>query len=274
MHNRELSPLDALQKALRLWWLIALLGIAGGLLGWLFTRFQPPRYESSVTLSVALRQKELAAADKLPMSYALQEQYLGPVLALFYSQDVEDKLVAGAEERGLDLGHADFNSQDFRIERLYSRWRIVVRSRDPQTAAALADLWADTVYAALSDANGHALNAERLKMEADLVRRCFAASDFPAANACAGTSFATLAEMDAHLAGLDAQSAAEREAAGGITFALDFSIAERAAVPTEPSLFSRSLTLSAGTAIGLLLGFILSASLPPAGTKRHDQPKK
>jgi hypothetical protein len=272
MNNREVSPLDALQKALRLWWLIALLGIAGGLLGGLFTRFQPPRYESGVTLSVALRQKELVPEDKLPMSYALQEQYLGPVLALFYSQDVEDRLVAVAEERGLAFGHADFNSQDFRLERLYSRWRIVVRSRDPQTAAALADLWADTVYAALSDANAHALAAERLKVEADLVRRCLAAGDLAAANACAGTSFTTLAEMDTHLAGLDAQSATEREAAGGITFALDFSIAGRAAVPTEPALFSRGLTLFAGTAIGLLLGFIFSVSLPT--TKRHDQPKQ
>lgn len=270
----DISPLDALKNTLHFWWLIAVLGIAGGMLGWLFTRLQPPLYEANTSLYVALRQQELVAEDQIPMSYTMQEQYLSPVLALFYNQDVEDQLVAEAEAHAIDFGHADFNSQDFRVERFYSRWQIVVRNQDPQAAAELANLWTDIFYAALAEANQQACEAGRLRAEATLLRSCIENSSFAAANTCAGTSFTDLSDMVAGLTSLEERSTSALEAARGITSALDFSITEYASIPTEPILFRQGITIFAGAAIGLLVGFILAIVLPLPGTRRHDQPEK
>jgi capsular polysaccharide biosynthesis protein len=274
MNNLDLSPLDTLRKALRLWWLIALLSITGGLLGWIFTRFEPPRYEAAATISVGLRQKELVPEDELSMTYVMQEQYLSPIVMLFYSDEVENKLVAQAEERGFDLRHEDFNSQDFRIERLYSRWQVIVQARDPQKAAGLANLWVDNFYAVLADANSHAINAEQARVEAMLIQRCLEKNEFAQANACAGTSFNTLAEMESFLADLDTRFSSEQLASRGVTYALDYSIVEYASVPPSPVLYNKSLIIFAGVTIGLVLGIVFSTSLPQVEKKRYGQPEE
>lgn len=273
MNNRDLSPLAFFESASHFWWAIVVISIIGGLLGWLFCWFQPPIYEASAMYSMDLDEQELAPADQLPLSYVAQNNYLAPVQSLFHAQDVRDKLLIDAKKNDIKLNAADFNGKDFRIERVGYLWRLVVSNTDPQAAAALANLWADTVYTTMTEISSHAVNVRRLELEVTVLQRCFSTNDFNQANLCAGTSFPTLGEVDTHLAGLDSQLLSERKASRDITSALSFAITEMASVPNEPVLYKRSMIIFAGTAIGLLIGFLLSPRLAFLLAKRNVKPK-
>jgi hypothetical protein len=273
-NNTEISPLQALERAIRYWWLIAGLGLLGGLLGWLFSRMMPPVYESGAILAISLLETELAPADQLPMTYAEQENYLGPVEALLTSPTVREKLEAAATAQGIAFNATGFTAPDYRIERIKERWRLIVRAPDPLAASALADLWADAALETIVETNDHAINAERSRLEEVLLRHCIETGDLEDVNACAGTSFSSLLEMNARLDELELRYAEEKEASQGITPALEFEFVKKAPVPDAAVLNARTFLLLAGTALGLLAGLILGISLPARKIQPHVSVQK
>ena len=269
MTKNEISPFEALEKALRFWWLIAVLGIAGGLLGWLFNLLQPPIYEAGVMYTIGLNEKELLLPGQTALSYVDQENYLSPIEALFYAQDVRDEIIRKTKDINLAFDVKYFYQQEFRIERIAQRWRLIVQNHDPQAAASLADIWADSVFALLTRISDHAILARELDLEITTIQHCFSQNSFSQANTCAGTSYADLAEKNANFESLNIKLASEQEASRGITPEFYFAISERASLPVEPVLFIRSLVIFAGTAIGLVIGFILTATTLLPLSKKH-----
>jgi len=264
----DLSPLDMLERTLRHWWLLAVLMVLGGAVGWTLSLFRHPVYEATAVYQVSLDEQQLVArglvaADKLPLQFEDQNIYLSPVADLFDDSTVRAKLVADARSNNIQLQESDFNTVNFYLDRRGNQWFVTVRSADPVTTARLADLWLVNVDAALREAQTHTYQFLSLQLQHDSVQKCFAAMDFKQANQCAGVSFATPVDLGAYLKSLETNMTFEQQAGRGIDPALMFVIVSQANLPSHPALYSISLMIVAGSLIGLLAGIILVQVLQP-----------
>lgn len=262
----DLSPLDMLERTLRRWWMLAVLMVLGGAVGWTLSLFQHPIYEATAVYQVSLDEQQLVvrglvAAEKLPLLFEDQNIYLSPAANMFDDFTVRANLVVDARSSNIQLQESDFNPSNFYVDRRGKQWFVTVRSADPAMAARLADLWLANVDAALRTAQAHTYQFISLQLQHDSVQKCFTEMDFKQANQCAGVSFTDPVDLDAYLKGLETRMAFEQQAGHGIDPALLFVIVSQANQPSHPVLYSVSLMIVAGSLIGLLVGIILAQVL-------------
>ncbi len=263
----DIDPREILDRSLRFWWVAAVGVFLGGAAAWLFTSFRPPVYEATATYSVTLDTQQLAGRLKLdpsqvPTDFASQNPYLAPAENVFYLPGVISRMASDAQAQGIDFTAGDFRPSAFYLDRKGSNWFVSARSTDPALAARLADLWLAAADAALRTAQAHNARAMDLQEQLDRMQACFAGKDLPAANLCAGTSFATPADLEAARSSLQAQAQSERDAGWGIDPALEFTLVRPASAPSYPVLYTRSLVILAGALIGLLAGALVVQRLP------------
>ena len=272
----DLAPREMLNRALSLWWLLAGGIILGGILGWIFTRFHRPVYEAMAIYRVQLDQQMIAdrkhiPADQLPLEFSVQDVYLAPAAYVFdlnASITIPDRpntrtqLIAAARAEGIELTDADFTSANFNVDRRGTDLLIMVQSTDPVKAARLANLWVNAADADLRAAQTHYTHFLNLQTQRDAIQKCFAGPDFPQANACAGTAFASQAGLESYQSNLDQQIQSELAAGESIDPALSFSFTQPAQPPSMAFLYNTALVILAGGLIGFLLGLLGSQVLP------------
>jgi uncharacterized protein involved in exopolysaccharide biosynthesis len=54
MKSQEFSPRESLERAFKRWWVIVLMTVVGGLVGWAFHFVNPPVYEASSTVTATM----------------------------------------------------------------------------------------------------------------------------------------------------------------------------------------------------------------------------
>lgn len=272
----DLSPRDMLERALRLWWFIAAGIILGGSLGWIFTRFHRPVYTAIAIYRVQLDQQMIAdrnhiPANDLPLDFPAQDVYLAPAASVFDLSaamvapgrpNTRTQLIAAAKAEGIELTEADITSTNFNVDRRGIDWLVIVQSTDPARAAKLANLWVNAADANLRQAQTHYAHFLDLQTQRDAIQKCFAGLDFTQANACAGTNFASRAELESYQSNLQQQIQSEQVAGESIDPALSFSFMQPAQPPSSAFLYRTTLVILAGGLIGFLLGLSGSQVLP------------
>jgi uncharacterized protein involved in exopolysaccharide biosynthesis len=165
MNEAEFNVRAALEKTIDLWWVVVTMSIIGGLIGFVFHRFQPPIYESTATFTITMDFSKMAME---PMDLAKREmtQYgedfaFNSAEGIIGSLFLKNQVLQAAQAQGMDVSLADLK-REMTLERRMSIWELHVRDRDPQQAADLANTWAELSLSALNQALGHAVQMDIL----------------------------------------------------------------------------------------------------------------
>jgi uncharacterized protein involved in exopolysaccharide biosynthesis len=256
----EISAIDEFSRIIRRWWLIALLTILGGCLGWAFHIAQPPLYEAAATFSVVL---DLSKSTP-PLDEREQDQAIGAFKALMTATSVVEKVRAEALARDIPIDALDINRRVF-IERRQSQIDLIIRNENPQTAAAVANLWADQAYAAMVAAHGHALQADSLMQYQHSLTECLQMKKPAPDSLCALES---LDALEQRIQEVGAKRQAELLTSQSLLPTLVFDFSQRAEPPQEPVAYSAAVLLLAGALIGCVAGIAL-ALIPWPGRKEQ-----
>jgi hypothetical protein len=263
----DISPRDSLELVLRYWWVIALAMIVGGLIGWGVSRFSAPVYEARAGYRVKLDDDTLLAElrktiPEVELTYDVRAPYLAPVALAFYTPEVRAAVEKQAVAEGLDFPKDGFRTRQLSLDQRGSDWMIVVRHRNPDTAAKLANLWVAIADEHLRRAQEQSVLAESLKMQIALLSKCFSEASLAEANRCGGTSFADTTEMQSHLLDLNNQYQDALTASEGISTLVSFVRGAVAESPVRPVYYSTGLLVLAGSLLGLIVGGLIAQRMP------------
>lgn len=264
MPESEFTPFETLQRILSRWWLVVILAVLGGLLGWTFQLFHAPVYEATADLTVAMD------FTKHELTQYEEDHAFSAAGAIIRSIAVQDQVIAAAQADGISITPYQLE-QMTSSEGMLSAWEIHVRDQDPQLAAELVNLWAQSADEALNTALDHAVHASQLQAQITLLESCLAsvpgtglvAIPPPAPKECGRYS---LAEIQTSLQAWTDELVLERQHSLGILSIMEFALTGTASIPEEPVLFDRAGLIVAGTMIGLVLGVWVTSSRKVPGS--------
>lgn len=244
---------------MRRWWLVALLMIAGGGLGWLFHKLQPPVYEAIAEFTVSIDFTRPDAVSRWDQDRYEEDHIILAAKSLMVSTAVTEQVSADVRALGIPPEALTYGKYVF-IERKQAITELRVRNRDPQTAAAIANLWAQRAYDALVEAQGHAQRAWTLRQYLNGLNGCLQNPQPEAGSICAGLS---LTDVQKELETAQAELDAETLAGKGIAPALVFDWSRRAVAPESPVAFRANWLVLAGALIGFVIGAALATARQP-----------
>ncbi len=221
------------------WFLLFISMALGGLLGLGGAYLWPPLYESAAVIRVRLDDAAYAEERQVEtLTMLLREDTLGWVEAVF-----EQLAPTEAEEA--------------RIQRFESRWLLTVWTHDADSAAALAEIWAQRSLETAESYLEAAHLAQREEWRWLTWQACLrAAESVTSFNACAGTNWETLADAPAALDDLQQEIQAYRQAARHFSPNLEFEMIR--VLPPRKVLFSTAWLTLAGAGLGLLAGLAIT----------------
>jgi hypothetical protein len=263
----DISPLDAFNRLLHYWWVVALAMMLGGMLGWVFSIFLQPIYEATALYNVHLDEETILkfAREENPdatLDYVTINKYLGPVELIFYEPETRADLEKLAKAQGLNYVASDFNVNDFIVDRRGWDWTIIVRNHDAQTAARLGNLWMQVTNARLQKLRQKSIDALGLEIQAKALSACFDGRSLAQANQCAGKSFTSVEEAAKQLEALDKQAQSLRGESKGISELVTLFPVSDANTPLRAVMYRTSMLALMGSFIGLIVGAILIQRLP------------
>ena len=141
-------PFDLIQVGLRLWW-VWVVGIClGGGLGYGLQSLFPPLYQAGAVITTGIDFSQTGQLTDVEEDIIIQA--VGDIIE---SDPVIEATLLQANTHGITLDRPEFDEMNF-LQRRFTDWLLVVRSRDPGQAALLANLWAGSAWSALSEATG------------------------------------------------------------------------------------------------------------------------
>ncbi len=262
----QFAPLGALQTAIHFWWFVFVLLLAGGGVGWLVNRAQPPQYEAVASISV-----DIDYVSTGPLTQYEEDLALNGVYRVMMSNDILQKVVDRLATEGIQTSVVQLKALAV-LERRINVWNLRVRNTDPRMAEQVANVWAGQGYATLLEAYQHALQADRLNHYLLSLENCLSqtAASEPSSAQCSQARYAQI-QADLREAGTALYN--ERLASRGLFAGLTIGPFDRAALPDSPVLYNRNQVILAGCLIGFLLAVVfVQAGIPSRWlTKRRGR---
>jgi hypothetical protein len=253
MADSEFIPHNSLMRIFSRWWILLAMSVLGGTIGWAFHFFYPPVYEATSTLTVTME------FTQVELSQYEQDYAFNIVDAIINSSEVTDRIVTNAQLIGISISQTRLAKQMF-LERRQSVWELHIRDQDPHVSAELANIWAQVAIDVLNAALNHAMHANQLQTQIDLLNACLPfepgstqlqATPRPITRDCGRYS---LVEIDAALKSWTDELVQEKGLTQGILPVLEFAQTGNALIPETPVLYNQAgLTLA-----GAMIGFIIS----------------
>lgn len=244
---KEFSSLETFEFTLNRLWLIVVLTLLGGILGWAVHFLLPPVYEAKAALIVDVN---FAQTGKL--SLVEQDQSIGAAMAVVGSTSVLEQAAADVAAQQIStqplmVGHNLF------VERRQAQIILRVRDRDPRRAAALANLWVERGFSALQAAQSHAFRAQSWHNILVAMQDCpgGASSKDPPPSICGVGDYDTLQQK---LRSVEGAYTFEVVSSQAIQPFLSFSLSRKAAVPTRPTANQAGIFALAGALLGFIAG--------------------
>jgi uncharacterized protein involved in exopolysaccharide biosynthesis len=243
MNNQEFSPREALERAFKLWWIIVLITVLGGISGWTFHFINPPMYEATsfITVNMDFQKRQLTQYEE---DYAFEATG-----AIGSSDEVENQIITEAKIRGLSVEINQLKQQMF-IERKQSVWELHVRNRNPGIAAELANIWAKKFYGALNVALGHAIRADQIQNQIGAIDSSLSVSGSPVLNPEAQTTLKNLSD----------ELIQEQQSSLGVISIMKFAQTGSAIAPQSPVLYRLANLVLAGACIGFVVSLWVVSS--------------
>jgi hypothetical protein len=244
--NQSFSPIDAFNRILNSWWWVFLFMLLGGAVGYGIHAFHPPVYESTAKISF-----NIDYTHSGQLSDVEEDQMLGVAGDVIGSTAVLEKVVSAAQAKGISIDLPSLSQSIFRERKAYI-WVLRVRQSTPQKAAALAGLWGDAAYAALSDGRSHSQNAELLQRNLDGWVSCLQQSvaQLPAQALCSQD----LPAIQNGIKRVGASLQAEKLAGQGVSPALEFTLPDKSGEQDSPVIYGRNQIMLAAAVTGFILG--------------------
>lgn len=252
----DYSPKDSLDNALRYWWVIILMTILGGLVGWFVHQLRPPLYEAKATFFISI---DFSQTGELTQ---FEEDHAVSVLTwIVYYDEVIDEVIDTAEAQGIQTNRQQLEMAST-LERKQARWTLYYRDKDPQTASALANIWAEVAMDFLQQAHQHALQIQALDGYLNFLAICLQGpaegEQYP--ESCNDLDPAAIPE---EIQETSIRLEQELAASHAVFPALIFDVSSKALPPAEPVQYGRNRLVLAGGLIGFILGiFLVNTSLP------------
>jgi len=243
MNNQEFSPREALERAFKLWWIIVLITVFGGISGWAFHFINPPMYEATsfITVNMDFQKRQLTQYEE---DYAFDAAG-----AIGTSDEVENQIITEAKKSGLPV-EIDQPQQQMFIERKQSVWELHIRNRDPEIAAELANIWAEKFYGALNVALGHAVRADQIQTQIDAINSSLSATGSSVPSSDAQTALKNLSD----------ELLQEQQSSQGIISIMKFAQTGSAIAPQSPVLYRLANLILAGACIGFVVSLWVVSS--------------
>ncbi len=244
--NQSFSPIDAFNRILNSWWWVFLCMLLGGAVGYGIHAFHLPVYESTARISFTIDYTHSGQLTDVE-----EDQILGVTGDVMGSTAVLQKVVSAAQAQGISIDLPTLKQNIFRERKAYI-WVMRVRQGTPQQAAALAGLWGDAAYAALTEDRSHSLNAEMLQRNLDGLVSCLQQSvaELPAQAMCSQD----LSAIQDAIKQVGARVQAEKLAGQGISPALEFTQPDKSGQQNSPVIYGRNQMVLAAGVIGFILG--------------------
>ncbi len=238
------------------WWVIVAITVLGGFAGWLFHFFQPPIHEAVAVLTVNMDFEDRQLTQ-------FEEDYaFNAAGAIIGSIDVKDRVIEVAQASGIQL-EPNYFTQHMFWEGKQSVWELRVRDLDPYVATELANIWAEAAIEALNTALSHALRADQLQRQAEVLEVCLSQttpdpSPRPLPDVC---RYYSLAEAHIALQSWANQLIHEKRLSMGILSIMKFSLTDFATVPEKPVLYNQGILVLAGAVIGFVISLWVVGSI-------------
>jgi capsular polysaccharide biosynthesis protein len=261
MTDAEFVPLETLKRVFSHWWLIAVMAILGGIVGWAIHFLLPPIYEATATLTVSMDFTQVGELSQYDQDYAFSAAG-----AIIDSSTVQEQVIQQAQTNGITVTQSDLAKIMF-AEGRQSDWELHVRNSDSRIAAGLANTWAQVANDALNAALGHAMRAAQLQTQINQLDACLPIEpwisgsnpqSFPAPIECERY---TLSDINTNLQNWTNELAYEKELTQGILSIMEFSQTSEASIPDTPILYDRGSMTLAGAVIGLIISLWVAGSL-------------
>lgn len=240
---------DIFTRAVRYWWLVTLLVIAGGVSGLLVSRIQKPLYESTAQITTVI---DYAYAGRLT-DYE-EDHLLSAIGDIITSDEVMRSTAAAVAGEGLIINKD--NLTGLTASRQGYRWELSSRFDDPQKSQRINQLWLDASLNALQAFRQDSITAlSQIAAQAE-VESCFqqAVSLEPVSPYC------SLEQMRALLASLEGSSdvtSPDSLLSRLLASRISFQVTRAADLPVKPIHYNANITTLAGAIVGLLAAIIL-----------------
>jgi len=250
MSVKEFSPLEEFSRIYRRLWLVVLLIVIGGLVGWVFHLFKPPLYEARAIVVVDIDFAQTGKLEEIE-----QDQAIGAAFALLGSSPVLEQTMTDVRDQGVAFPGFLYNQNMF-LERRQSQLFLRVRVENPQVAEKVTNLWVNRAYAALIDAHEHAMKAQVLRNYLAAMKECPSIPNGePSTPSLCGS--ASLEEVQKNILAVETELEKETIASLGIIPALSIALSKNATLPNSPVSFGVGLLILAGALIGFFLALII-----------------
>jgi hypothetical protein len=241
------NPTDVLNRVLRRWWLLAILTIAGGLLGLVVNTLRPQPYEAGFRLLTAI---EVSNSGELTQ-YQEDITYEA-VGALLLSPTLKEAVIHQAGLEGIIL-QADYLNRNAVGERRLATWQVRVRHSDAQSAEMIASIWLRLADAEIKRAYAEAIEADGLERYLESMEKCLARASVtsPTYGLC---SQGNLDQVQAEIHNTGKQLAEARLSSRGLSSSLSIDQAEADLIPAHAVSDQRGQQVMAGALVGFIIG--------------------
>jgi hypothetical protein len=137
---QEFSSKDELLKMLRLWWVLVIGMILGGLAGLAIAYTRPPVYQAKATLYTSI---DFQKINDVRLTEYDEDMTINSVQSVLLSNDVIESVIVSAAESDVALGYAAFMGH-MSIYRKFTDYELFFRDADPAIAQLVVNEWADT----------------------------------------------------------------------------------------------------------------------------------
>lgn len=251
--ENDLAPERILKNAIRYWWLLVLIMILGGVVGFLINTLRPPVFESKAEISTVIDFSLLSKLEDWE-----EDQIFESVGDVIRSTSVMEKVIDGAKNSGIQLSEPEYHA-NFETDRQDTRWVLRVRSSDPEKAQVLDSLWSKAAIEELAQLRVKSIASMTVQKSLDSLVACLKDKVVvdPSAALCPDQDVSQVKSKIAQIA----QDPELQQVWSSLTLShTSYELTTEATLPTVPVLFRRNINTLMGSLIGLILGIWLISS--------------
>jgi uncharacterized protein involved in exopolysaccharide biosynthesis len=243
----EFAPRDLLERALRQWWLLAVMIVVGGIAGWIVFLFRLPVYEANASITATV---DLTRTG--PLTENEEDMAVNMIDEIMATPQVYEPVIARALDQNIPLDVPSL-LRISRVERYGENFTLRIRHSDPETASILANLWIEEAHSILTQASRHAQQADQIRRYLTSLENCMQDSSVQT-DLAFPCSLQSANSIQAEIFALTPQLASEINASLGLWPAVTIGPGEIAQIPNKPTLRGLNTLILAGGLIGFVLG--------------------